>query len=127
MQLRSGWTSIKAAVRARGWPLVALGVSGLNLSGPLGPLHYYLPQLAMLDASQNRLSGVLPPDLALYGGQLQALSLAGNELRGAQGVALGIPKFGMQNRSHPPASVICMCHCVPLVACQLTALIRVLE
>jgi hypothetical protein len=54
----------------------------MNLTGPIGPLAYYLPQLTMLDLSNNQLSGVLPPDLsAVYSGLLH-LNLSSNAMYG---------------------------------------------
>jgi hypothetical protein len=54
----------------------------MNLTGPIGPLAYYLPQLSMLDLSNNLLSGIFAPDLAAAYSGLVHLNLSSNALYG---------------------------------------------
>jgi Leucine-rich repeat (LRR) protein len=69
---RINWTSLQR-----------LSLPSMNLTGPIGPLAYYLPQLTMLDLSNNQLSGVLPPDLSGAYSSLLHVDLSGNALYGA--------------------------------------------
>ena len=60
-----------------------LDLHSMNLTGPIGPIHVWLPALITLDLSYNSLSGGLPPDLGSYPQkQLAELNLAHNSLRG---------------------------------------------
>jgi hypothetical protein len=77
------WAEFKEALRIANWKqLKALGLPNMGLSGPIGPLSYYLPQLTMLDLSGNQLTGVIPPDLSSFKG-LMYLNLANNTVYGA--------------------------------------------
>ena len=79
------WTSIKAAVKANNWTLSMLSCPDAGLSGPIGPLAFYFPQLVALDLSHNQLTGVVPWDLGQGAAKLQHLLLNNNMLRGAGG------------------------------------------
>lgn len=82
LQLPS-WTTFKEALRRLNWTsLQRLSLPSMNLTGPIGPLAYHMPQLALLDLSSNQLSGVLPPDLSgAYSGLLH-VNLSSNALYG---------------------------------------------
>jgi Leucine-rich repeat (LRR) protein len=53
----------------------------MGLTGPIGPLSYFFPQLTMLDLEGNSLTGIIPPDLSNATGLLY-VSLANNSLYG---------------------------------------------
>jgi hypothetical protein len=76
------WTGFKERLAARAPGLEVLGVSSMQLAGPIGPLRPYFPLLRQLHLSANQLTGTLPEDLAQYPAQLTQLKLAGNQLRG---------------------------------------------
>lgn len=54
----------------------------MNLTGLIGPLAYLLPQLTMLDLSNNQLSGLLPPGLWEAYSNLLHVNLSSNALYG---------------------------------------------
>jgi hypothetical protein len=74
--------------------LTMLGLPRMGLSGPIGPLTYYMPQLTMLDLSSNQLTGIIPPDLSSYSG-LRQLNLANNTLYGGLRLFLQTGMFGV--------------------------------
>lgn len=77
-----GWTAFKQTLRTYNWTqLTQIGLPRSRLTGPIGPLKYYLPQLTMLDLSGNQLTGSIPPDLSSYAG-FRYLNLADNMLYG---------------------------------------------
>jgi Leucine-rich repeat (LRR) protein len=81
LQLPS-WTVLKETLRSYNWPqFTQLGLPRMGLTGPVGSLSFYLPQLTMLDLSHNQLTGVVPPDLSTYSG-LRYVNLANNTLYG---------------------------------------------
>jgi Leucine-rich repeat (LRR) protein len=77
------WTAFKDSLRRLNWAsLQRLSLPSMNLSGPIGPLAYYLPQLTMLDLSNNQLSGVVPPDMAGAYSSLLHVNFSSNALYG---------------------------------------------
>jgi hypothetical protein len=73
---------LKETLRSYNWPeFTQLGLPRMGLTGPVGPLSFYLPHLTMLDLSHNLLTGVVPPDLSTYSG-LRYVNLANNSLYG---------------------------------------------
>lgn len=76
------WTVFKETLRSHNWTqFTQLGLPNMALSGPIGPLTYYFPQLTMLDVSDNQLTGIIPPDLSTLTG-LRYINLANNTLYG---------------------------------------------
>jgi hypothetical protein len=73
---------LKETLRSYNWPqFTQLGLPRMGLTGPVGPLSFYLPHLTMLDLSHNLLTGVVPPDLSTYS-ELRYVNLANNSLYG---------------------------------------------
>jgi hypothetical protein len=72
---------VKAALAHHGWQLQYLGLAGCGLAGPIGPLAGLMPQLAVLNLSNNSLDGQLPSDLTQLS-NLQELDLSNNNIRG---------------------------------------------
>ncbi|WIA22988.1 hypothetical protein OEZ86_009906 [Tetradesmus obliquus] len=107
LQLPS-WTNVKEALRRHNWTSVQrLSLPSMNLTGPIGPLVYYLPQLAMLDLSSNQLSGVLPPDLSAAYSSLLHVNLSSNALYVALDLSrnrLSGPLPDIGNTSSSPAN-----------------------
>lgn len=85
------WTAFKELLRGHNFTqLRQLGLPRASLSGPIGALSYFLPQLTMLDLSGNQLTGIIPPDLSGYAG-LRHLNLADNMLYGECSDAILVP------------------------------------
>eukprot|EP00882_Tetradesmus_deserticola_P033427 GHRQ01038190.1.p1 GENE.GHRQ01038190.1~~GHRQ01038190.1.p1 ORF type:complete len:155 (+),score=14.66 GHRQ01038190.1:470-934(+) len=82
LQLPS-WTVIKETLRSNNWTsFQRLSLPSSSLTGPIGPLAYYMPQLTTLDLSNNKLAGVLPPDLSAAYSNLLYVNLSSNNLHG---------------------------------------------
>jgi hypothetical protein len=72
-------------VKANNWNLSMLSGPKAGLSGPIGPLAFFFPQLTALDLSGNQLTGAVPWDLGQGAAKMQYLDLSGNALRGEAG------------------------------------------
>ena len=84
------WPALKAALKARAWPIAELSAPYAGLSGPIGPMLYYFPQLSALELGGNQLTGAVPADLGNgTAKKMFYLGLAGNKLRGEPPVACG--------------------------------------